>query len=49
VKEVVIGLEHEGVLKAYDLQDIEDKKVINDDFNAFADGLRLTKKEGNRI
>jgi hypothetical protein len=33
VKEVVIGLEHEGVLKAYDLQDIEDKKVKNDDVN----------------
>ena len=30
VKEVVIGLGHEGVFKAYKLQDIEDKKVIND-------------------
>ena len=33
VKEVVIGLEHEGFFKAYKLQDIEDKKVINDEVN----------------
>jgi hypothetical protein len=36
VKEVVIGLEHDGAFKAYKLQDIEDKKVISDEVNGQA-------------
>ena len=39
VKEVVIGLGHEGVFKAYKLQDIEDKKVINDEVSGQAIAL----------
>jgi hypothetical protein len=36
VKEVVIGLEHDGAFKAYRLQDIEDNKVTSDDVNGQA-------------
>ncbi|MGI0043920.1 MAG: DUF3179 domain-containing protein [Nitrososphaeraceae archaeon] len=32
-KEIVIGLENNGQYKAYKLQDIEDKKIINDKIN----------------
>jgi hypothetical protein len=39
VKEVVIGLEHDGAFKAYKLQDIEDKRVINDDIHGKAVAL----------
>ncbi|MDP9489930.1 MAG: DUF3179 domain-containing protein, partial [Thermoproteota archaeon] len=33
LKETVIGLENEGLSKAYKLQDIEKLKVINDQLN----------------
>ena len=33
LKEIIIGLENEGLYKAYKLQDIEDKKIINDHIN----------------
>ena len=33
LKEVIIGLENNGLYKAYKLQDVEDKKVINDVIN----------------
>jgi hypothetical protein len=33
LKEIVIGLENNGLYKAYKLQDVEDKKVINDVIN----------------
>jgi Protein of unknown function (DUF3179) len=33
LKEIVIGLENNGLYKAYKLHDVEDKKVINDDIN----------------
>jgi hypothetical protein len=32
-KEIVIGLENNGQYKAYKLQDVEDKKIINDEIN----------------
>lgn len=38
-KEVVIGLEHNEAFKAYRLQDIENKKVINDKVNGQAVAL----------
>ncbi len=31
VKEIVVGMEDNGIYRAYNIQDIEDKKVINDD------------------
>jgi len=33
LKEIVIGLENNGQYKAYKLQDVEDKKIINDEIN----------------
>jgi Protein of unknown function (DUF3179) len=33
LKEIIIGLENGGQFKAYKLQDIEDKKIINDQIN----------------
>ncbi|MGH9985823.1 MAG: DUF3179 domain-containing (seleno)protein, partial [Nitrososphaeraceae archaeon] len=33
VKEIIIGLENNGRHKAYKLQDIEDKNIINDQIN----------------
>jgi len=33
LKEIIIGLENDGQYKAYKLQDIEDKKIINDQIN----------------
>ncbi|UVS70382.1 DUF3179 domain-containing protein [Nitrososphaera viennensis] len=33
-KEIVIGLENSGTFKAYKLQDVEDKHVINDEIDA---------------
>jgi Protein of unknown function (DUF3179) len=33
LKEIIIGLENNGLYKAYKLQDVEDKKVINDVIN----------------
>jgi hypothetical protein len=36
LKEIVIGLENKGQYKAFKLQDVEDKKVINDQVNGKA-------------
>ncbi|MGI0013205.1 MAG: DUF3179 domain-containing protein [Nitrososphaera sp.] len=38
VKEIVVGMESNGIYRAYNIQDIEDKKVINNDIsgNSFA-------------
>jgi Protein of unknown function (DUF3179) len=33
LKEIIIGLEDEGQYKAYKVQDVEDKKIINDKIN----------------
>lgn len=33
LKEIIIGLQNNGLYKAYQLQDVEDKKVINDQIN----------------
>jgi hypothetical protein len=33
LKEIIIGLENDGQYKAYKLQDIEDKRIINDEIN----------------
>jgi hypothetical protein len=33
LKEIVIGLENNGLYKAYKLQDVENKKIINDEIN----------------
>ena len=33
LKEIVIGLENNGQYKTYKLQDVEDKKIINDEIN----------------
>ena len=33
LKEIIIGLENNGQYKAYKLQDVEDKKIINDQIN----------------
>ena len=33
LKEIIIGLENNGQYKAYKLQDVEDKKIVNDKFN----------------
>ncbi|MGA9935499.1 MAG: DUF3179 domain-containing protein, partial [Nitrososphaeraceae archaeon] len=33
LKEIVIGLENNGQYKAYNLQDVEDKKIINDEID----------------
>jgi hypothetical protein len=33
LKEIIVGLEDDGLYKAYKLHDVEDKKVINDEIN----------------
>jgi hypothetical protein len=33
LKEIIIGLENNGLYKAYKLQDVENKKIINDEVN----------------
>ena len=33
LKEIIIGLENNGQYKAYKLQDVEDKKIVNDEIN----------------
>jgi hypothetical protein len=33
LKEIIIGLENNGQYKAYKLQDVEDKRIINDEIN----------------
>lgn len=39
LKKIVIGLENNGQYKAYKLQDVEDKKIINDEINNKPIGL----------
>ncbi len=39
VKEIVIGLEHNGTYRAYNIQDIEEKNVINDGISGNSFGL----------
>jgi hypothetical protein len=33
LKEIIVGLEDDGLYKAYKLHYVEDKKVINDEIN----------------